>query len=77
MTFDNRWEWGNVGVALYENYLTWYEQLGAVAFASGAASDQEFDDFLKNGPFLVDTPADVVAEVRQAVIAHLAKRNGK
>ncbi len=43
------WEWGNEGVELHDDHMTWVEKEGPMRFASGAACDQPFDDFLKRG----------------------------
>jgi hypothetical protein len=68
-----RWEWGNEGVVLDDDHLTWYENEGASRFASGAACDQSLDDFLKRGPHVDGVPPDILSEVNRAVREHLAK----
>ncbi len=62
-----RWEWGNKGVVLCDDRLTWYEKEGPVRFASGRACDQSLPSFLKHGPASPDAPLDVLAEVMRAV----------
>ena len=69
------WEWGNEGVDLYEDHLTWVEKETAVRFASGAACDQTLDDVLKRGPYVNGVPADILTAVTQAVRAIQAKRH--
>ena len=67
------WEWGNQGVDVYEDRLTWFEKEGSVRFASGAACDQTFDDFVSNGPHVDGVPADVLAEVTRVVRRQVVK----
>ncbi|MFO0822522.1 MAG: hypothetical protein U0792_05280 [Gemmataceae bacterium] len=62
-----RWEWGIEGVILCADRLTWYEKEGPIRFASGGACDQSFPSFLKHGPAVSNTPADVLSEVTRAV----------
>jgi hypothetical protein len=61
------WEWGQRGVDLYDDHLTWYEKEGPVRFASGAACDQKLDDFLARGPWVDGVPVDVVDAVTRAI----------
>jgi hypothetical protein len=61
------WEWGNRGVDLYVDHLTWFEKEGPVRFASGAACDQTLDDFVARGPWDDGVPADIRSEVDRAV----------
>ena len=56
--------WANRGVDVEVDHLLWYEQLGAVAYASGAASTQSFEEFLATGPPMDGVPDDVVAALR-------------
>ena len=56
--------WANRGVDLERDRLLWWEGLSAVAFASGAASEQSFGDFVANGPSVDGAPDDVLAELR-------------
>lgn len=66
---DRLWEWGDQGVQIHDAHLTWFEKEGAARFASGAACDQTFADFLARGPWVDDVPAEVVTEVTRVVRA--------
>jgi hypothetical protein len=68
----NGWTWGNEGVDVYPDHLVWYEKEGPVRFASGAACEQKFDDFLARGPWVNGVPAEVVEAVTLAVKKILA-----
>ncbi|MDB5341506.1 MAG: hypothetical protein JWN70_7125 [Planctomycetaceae bacterium] len=74
MSMIKWWEWGNEGAELHDDHLTWFEKEGAVRFASGAACDQSFEDFFQRGPHVDGVPADILAEVNQALRDHLAGR---
>ena len=64
------WEWGyNEGVRIENDHILWYEKIGAVAFASGAACEQTFEHFLANGPWIDNVPPMIVAELTRAVRA--------
>ncbi|VTR93509.1 unnamed protein product [Gemmata massiliana] len=68
---DRLWEWDDQGVQVHAAHLTWFEKEGAARFASGAACDQSFDDFLARGPWVDGVPAEVVAEVTRVVQARV------
>jgi hypothetical protein len=69
-----RWEWGNKGVVLCNDRLTWYEKEGPVRFASGASCDQSFASFQKHGPAYSDAPPELVSELARAVAELLKSR---
>jgi len=64
------WTWANKGVSIENGHLVWFEQLGAVSYASGAASTQEFDDFRAKGPAVEGVPDDVLAELTREIDEH-------
>lgn len=64
------WTWANKGVSIENGHLLWFEQLSAVAYASGAGSTQEFDDFLANGPSVEGVPEDVLSELEKELHEH-------
>ncbi|MDB5385681.1 MAG: hypothetical protein JWM11_1327 [Planctomycetaceae bacterium] len=68
------WTWDREGVSLYDDHLLWYEQLGPVAFASGAACEQTLKNFLKHGPQYPEIPREILAELTKAVNALVASQ---
>jgi len=66
-----RWEWGNEGVVIENGHLVWYEAIGSCGFASGAACEQTFKDFIAHGPRVPGAPEEVIEQVRQAVRTRL------
>ena len=76
MGAQNDWTWYRQGVTLYADHLLWYEDLGSVAYASGAASEQSFADFLAHGPSVGGVPQDVLTALIDAVGARVALPGG-
>ena len=66
--------WGNRGVDATASGLLWWESVGAVAAASGAALEQTFTDFLANGPAVDGVPLDIADAVRRAIGSHIVVR---
>jgi len=80
MAFVRDWQygfasWNKIGVTLETDRLVWWES--GEGSIGGGACYQSFESFLKHGPEYRDTPAEVVAEVRQAVLELMARRPGK
>ena len=68
------WHWMHEGVDLHaDNTLVWYEDLGPVAFASGAGSVQSFDEFITDGPVSPTMPATMLTELTAAVWKRLGR----
>lgn len=53
------------GVTLTDAGLQWWER--GHSFAGGASSHQSLDDFLQNGPAIAGLPAELIAELTDAV----------
>ena len=53
------------GVTLTEARIEWWET--GSSFAGGGWSEQSFEHFLANGPGVEGVPADVVAQLTDAV----------
>ena len=69
------WHWAHEGVDLHDdNTLVWYEDLGPVAFASGAGSTQTLDEFVMHGPVSPSMPEQMLAELTAAVNERLGLR---
>jgi len=66
------WTWYDEGVEVHDAHLTWFQREGADRYASGAACDQTFDDFLARGPWVDGVPPQVVEAVTVVVRAKLA-----
>lgn len=61
------WHWANQGVDIQDGHLLWYEDLGAVSYASGAASTQTFTDFLANGAPVEGVPDEVLTGLHATI----------
>lgn len=59
----DEWRWGTSGVRVDGDQLVWFEELGAVAPASGAATTQLGADFLRDGPPFDGVPTEVLVAV--------------
>lgn len=64
------WQWGNSGVDIDGDHLLWWDGLGSVSYASGAASEQSFADFMASGPGVEGVPADILTEIRARLRQH-------
>lgn len=58
------WHWASRGVDIQDGQLLWYDDLGAVSYASGAASNQAFEDFLAHGAPVEGVPDEVLLALR-------------
>ncbi len=72
---DREWiysspSWNKKGVTLTDKRIEWWES--GQSFAGGAWCEQSFEHYLANGPWIESVPADVIAELTEAVKAKVA-----
>ncbi|WP_020471528.1 hypothetical protein [Zavarzinella formosa] len=71
MGSPRHWSWGNEGVELYDDHLLWYQEQ-AGSFSGGAASEQSFEEFMRQGTRIERVPPDVLEELSKAVRKRIA-----
>lgn len=65
------WYWPDSAVFVCDGFLAWFNSQGRLIGPDGRRIQQPYADYLANGPWLPDVPAEVVDELKAAVTAKL------